>query len=107
MTGGILRSRFSYWLVAIPTIALSLGANAVVLSVANTIWFDSRSMREMSSLVILMRDTTGTDGFGQSEQGLLAAAEAMNAEEIAGQTHTTGLWAGARPRLSNSILGRD
>jgi hypothetical protein len=107
VTGRTLRSRFSYWLVAIPTIALSLGANVVVLAVANTLWFDSRSMRDVSSLVVLMRDPNGTDSFGLSELGLQLAAEAMNAEGIAGQAVTTGLYAAARPRLSNPMLGRD
>ena len=94
--GRRIPQRYSYWLVAIPTVALCLGANVVVLAVANALWFKPRGVADIDSLVVVMRESDGLDGYGSSLPGLSNTAEIIGATSAAGQVQTTGLRATQR-----------
>lgn len=82
--------KYSYWLVAIPTVTLCLGANLVVLAVANALWFKPRGVKDIDSLVVVMHELGPVDSGGLTPLGLTIAAEIIGAASTAGQALTSG-----------------
>jgi hypothetical protein len=94
-----------YVVTAVITVGLAVGANLVVFSIIDALWLSPSPVSNPDRVLVAGRGFTSPDASRYSELGLQGLREAQSFEAVAGQTVTTGLFEGLRPRIQ--IAGVD
>jgi len=96
----VLKAHRAYVAIAVATVALSVGANLVVFSFINALWLRPLAVFDADRVVVVGLDSDIPDSSRYSELGLDRLRQNASFEAVAGQTVTSGPFAGLRPRVS-------
>jgi hypothetical protein len=88
-----------YVVTAVVTIGLAVGANLVVFTVIDALWLSPSPVSDPDRVLVVGRNFASPDGSRYSELGLQGLREVQSFEAVAGQTVTTGIFEGLRPRV--------
>ena len=103
----LLTGHRAYFAAVVVTLALAVGANVLVVTLATALWARPRPVHDPDRLVVVMRDLDGGDNFQMSEAGLRRIEVEADFEAIAGQVLTAGDFGAFRPRVSIGSSGRE